>query len=157
MAFQAIPPQAIAHLPAGEEGNASQAIAHLPPGEDSNHSPADTHLPVGEGGGLVASQAGTHLPIEEGSNLATPQAIAHLPPGEEGNTSQSIAHLPPGEDSNSTLVAGNHSQISNNSPSGQAVRQARSARHRALQASRENNTASQADSANSWEGNPTPQ
>ena len=58
------------------------------------------------------------------------------------------------------------SQIGNNLPSSQAGSQVTtrsgrqnprcSARQRALQASHRNSTASQADSAGSWEGNPTP-
>ena len=65
-----------------------------------------------------------------------------------GSSSQATTHPSPGEGSS-------------NSQAGQAGNQARqgfrhSTRHRAPQASQENSTASQADSTNSWDGNPTP-
>ena len=62
--------------------------------------------------------------------------------------SKAITHTPAGESS---------SQAGNNLPISQAVSQGtrHSARQRALQASQGNSTASQADTASSWEGNHT--
>ena len=156
--------QVTAHLPPGEEGSSIfQAIAHLPPGEGSNSSQATAYLPLGEEGSSI-SQAIAHLPTREGNN--SPLGTAHLPPGEGSSSSQATAQLPPEEAGSSPQVIahlpsgegrGNPQAgfISNHTRSGrQGFRH--SNRHRAPQASWDSSTASQVDSANSWEGNPTP-
>ena len=159
-----------AHLPPGERSNLV-AGAHLPPGEGSSLSQAGSqasqavtsqpgaHLPSGEGSSLVASQAGrqasqasqvagrlvTASSPKEGGSLAAPPA------------SQAGAHLPPAWE--------NSSQAGNNLPASQAGSQVtrsgrqhprHSARQKALQASQGNSSASQADSAGTWDGNTTP-
>ena len=155
--------QAGAPLPPGEESNSSQAGSQagslLPPREGSSSSQASTLLPLGEGSSI--SQAIAHLPPGEGSNSLP--ATAHLPIGEGSNSPPATAHLPPR--GRKQFLPGNCSLGgSGNSQAGQTNNQARSGRqgfrhstrHRAPQASQENSTASQADSANSWEGNLTP-
>ena len=89
----------------------------------------------------------------EGSNLPTTEAVS-LIPGDSTSSqagSKATTNTPFGE---------SPSQAGNNLPTSQAGRSDRhnprhSARQRALQASQGNSTASQADSAGSWEGNPT--
>ena len=77
-------------------------------------------------------------PKEEGSPVASPasQAGTHLPPAGE-NSSQAGQ-----SGSKGTRSGRQHPRCS--------------ARQRALQASQGNNTASQADSAGTWDSNPTP-
>ena len=155
-------PKATAHLPRREGSSSSQAIPHLPPREGSNSSPATAHLPPREGSG--SSQATAHHPPREADSF--PQATAHLPPGEGSSTSQATAHLPPREGSSSSQGTTHPSpgEGRGNSQAGQVSNQARSGRqgfrhstrHRAHQCSQENSAASQADSTNSLEGNPTP-
>ena len=144
--------QAGALLPTGKGSNlaqsGSQAGALLPLGEGSSSSPVTAHLPPGEEGSSI-SQAIAHLPTGEGSN--SPLGTAHLPPEEAGSSPQAIAHLPSGEGRGNPQAG----LISNHTRSGKQGFRC-SNRHRAPQASQDNSTASQVDSANSQEGNPTP-
>ena len=90
-----------------------------------------------------------HLPPREGSSSS--QATAQLPSKEAGSSSQVIAHLPSveGRGIPQTGLISNHTRSDR-----QGFRH--SIRHRAPQASQDNSTASQVDSATSQEGNPTP-
>ena len=119
------------------------------------------HLPTGEGSNSLLATA--QFPPKEGNSSS--QATAHLPSGEAGSSSKATVHLPPGE-GNSSPQSTTHPSLgegSGYSNAGQTNKQTRlgrqgfrhSTRHRAPQASQENSTASQADSANSQEGNPT--
>ena len=122
-------PKGIAHLPTREGSNSLLATAHLPPGEGSSSSQATAHLPSGEAGS---------------SSLVT----AHLPPGEGNSSPQFTTHPSQGEGSGNSQAG----QTNNQTRSGrQGFRH--STRHRASQG---NSTASQADSASSWEGNSIP-
>ena len=85
--------------------------------------------------------------------MTTTQAVPPIP----GDSTSSQAG---GEATANTPAGESPSQAGNNLPSGQVDRSCRqnprnSAKQRALQASHGNGTASQADSAGSWEGNPT--
>ena len=103
-----------------------------------------------------ASQAGTDLPSGEGSNSAISQAVLPFP---DDSTSSKAGS----EATTHTCAGESPSQAGNNLPSSQTgskvTRSGRenprhSVRQRALQASQGNSTASQADSAGSWESNP---
>ena len=100
----------------------------------------------------------TPFPSREGSNSAISQAVPPFPG--DGTSSQAgskaTTHTPAGE---SSFQAGNN--LPTSQAGSQVTRSGRqnprlSARQRALQASQGNSTASQADSAGSWESNPTP-
>ena len=117
----------LSHLPSQEGSNALPATALLPPREGSSLTPAIAHPP------------------SEGSN----SPIA-------GNPSKAIAILPPGEGSNSTTALPPSREGDNPPQTGQSNNLNRSGkqglrhsnRHRAIQASQENN-------AVSWEDNTT--
>ena len=127
--------QAIVHLP-------SQAIAHLPSGEVSNSPPATALLPTSKGSRSTPATA--CLPPREGSNSplagSSSQAIAHLPSGEGSNSTPAVALLPPGEGGSSPQAGQSNNQ---NRSFRQGLRHSK--RHRATQASQENNTVSQED------------
>ena len=113
-------------------------------GEGSSTSQVIAHLPTGEGSNSLLGTA--HLPPREGSSSS--QDTAQLPPEEAGSSPQASAHLPSEEGRGNPQAV----FISKHTRSGrQGFRH--SNRHRA---SRDNSTASQVDSANSQEGNPTP-
>ena len=160
---QAVTSQPGAHLPLGEGSNlAAQEGTLFPPREGSSLSQAGSQASQ-----AVTSQPGAHLPPREGSSLVAgsqgsqASQVADRPvtspsPKEGGSLGASPAskagtHLSPaGENSSQAGQAG--SQVT--SSSRQHPRH--SARQRALQASQGNSTASQADSAGTWDGNPTP-
>ena len=163
--------QAVSPIPSDSTSSqaGSKATTTTPAGE--NPSQAGNNLPSSQAGALLpsrerssiaasqATQAGRQevalLPLGEGSNLATTQAVFPIPgdsASSQAGSSKATTNTPAGE---------GPSQAGNNLPTSQAGRPGRhnprhSARQRVLQASQGNSTASKADSAGSWEGNPTP-
>ena len=109
-------------------------------------------------GKVLPKQAAIHPQLKQSGRQHLRQAVRHVPifPGSASSQTGSMA-------TSNTPTREGPSQAGNNSPSNQAGRQVtrsgrqvtwHSTRHRALQASQGNNTASQTDSASSWEGNP---
>ena len=151
--------QASTPLPLGEGSIVSQASSQVVT------SKAGAQLTSGEASNLsqAGSQAGSQLPSGEGSSLvagrqasqasqAVGRLVTPLSPKEGGSlvaspASQTGVHLPPARVNSSQA-----GQLGS-----QGTRSGRcSARQRPLQASLGNSTASQADSAGTWDSSPTP-
>ena len=166
---------------AGSQAITSQPGTHLPSREGSNlAAQAGTHLPLGEESSLsqtssqasqaVTSQPGAHLLPGEGSSLVTSQVGSQAsqasqaadrpvtsPSPKEGD---SLAASPATQTGAHLSLAGENSSKAGQSGS-QFTRSGRQhprhpARQRAIQTSQGNSTVSQADSAGTWDGNPTP-
>ena len=132
---------------AGSQSVTSQAGTHLPSGEASNFSQTGSHLPPREGSSLVAGSQSSQV----AGRLVTPLSPQGRRQSSGSPAFQTGAHLPPaGENTSQAGQSGSQSTRSGR----QHPRH--SARQRALQASQGNNTTSQADSAGTWDSNPTP-